>query len=194
MAAMNELGDICESCGSHLDLILLSFRDHHKFYCSECFNGFSGNMYGIDFRYPVFDPVTLEDLDGVSHEFHFRTLLLPTHVSIEALEMKNGHSEGYEFQVRGFPEEDIYELFGQLYGRIRNAMSMRHVESHENGMRITSQGILRGRIVWDEETNGKLPRFVIDGKIITWEELGQMLAEWKGQNFKVEIHDRSRIR
>lgn len=130
--AVRELDEYCELCGDQVpdsELTLLSFRNHHKCCCSKCFNETVGKMYGIDFQHPAFEPLTVADRDGVPHEFHFRTLLLPTHVSLEATEIIGGRREGHEFQVTGPLEEDILTLFGKLFERIRRALSTKPPEA-----------------------------------------------------------------
>jgi hypothetical protein len=36
-----------------------------------------------------------------------------------------------------------------------------------------------------------MPVLVIDGRDVSWEELGQMLMTFEGWQFRMEIHDRS---
>jgi hypothetical protein len=194
---MREIDDCCELCCNQVpdyDLTLLSLRDHHKFYCSRCFNLLIANMYGLQFEHPSFDPVILCDLDGIPHTFSFRTLLYPTHISVEALEMTDGKRRGYEFQVVGSIEDGIQELFCQLSEQINEALSIKHIEDHPDGLRIVGRGIVRGRIALDKKTDGRLPMLVIDGRDVSWEQFGQMIMWFKGCNFKMEIHDRSETR
>jgi len=147
-------------------------------------------MYELDLEHPEFQPITMNDVDGVQHEFHFRTRIIPSGISIEALEIIKGVPEGYQFQVLGSFEADHLEIFGQLFERIRRAMSQKHIEKGEYGPQITDENVVRGRITWDDETDGRIPRLVIDGKPVSWEELGQMLMAYEGWNFKLEIFDR----
>lgn len=194
---MNKPDGRCESCGIEVpdyDLVLLSLRNRHQFHCSRCFNGIMAGAYGCEFEHPVFNPVSLTDLDGVSHDFHFRTLLFPTHVSIEALEMTGDGPGGYEFEVAGPHDEDICGLFDRLLEKMNKALSTRHLETDGAARWITSQGIVRGRIAWDERTDGRMPRLVIDGKSLRWKDFGRMVTAFKGSNFKFEIFGRSETR
>jgi hypothetical protein len=58
-------------------------------------------MYELDFEHPNFQPIILKDVDGIPHEFRFRTRIIGTGILIDALEIKDGEPEGYKFQVIG---------------------------------------------------------------------------------------------
>jgi len=50
---------------------------------------------------------------------------------------------------------------------------------------------VRGRIEWDESQPGHLPLVVVDGKEVSWDDLGQMLMSMEGWHFRLEIADPS---
>ena len=50
---------------------------------------------------------------------------------------------------------------------------------------------VRGRIDWDESAVERVPLLVIDGREISWNDFGRMLAAFEGWQFKLEIIDRS---
>jgi hypothetical protein len=50
---------------------------------------------------------------------------------------------------------------------------------------------VRGRIGWDETQVGRLPLVVIDGKKVSWEDLGQVLMSMEGWQFRLDIADPS---
>ena len=39
--------------------------------------------------------------------------------------------------------------------------------------------------------DGRLPLLVIDGKEISWEQLGRMMMSFEGSQFRLQIKDRS---
>lgn len=194
---MTRSGEKCRVCGDVVpgyDGVFVSSGGQQKFHCNRCYNRLIGEECEIRFDHPDFQPVTLMDVDGVTHEFHFTTRILPTGVSIEALEIKGGNPEGYEFRVIGAHETDILAVFGELYERVRNALSQKHIEMGEHGLRITDGDTVRGRITCDDETSGHIPLLIIDGKPVSWEQLGRMLMTYEGFNFKLEIFDPSQSR
>jgi hypothetical protein len=192
---MTSAGEKCQRCGAVVpgfDGVYLSAGGQQQgFHCSRCYNALLSERFEVDFEHPDFQPITLLDVDGVSHEFRFTTRVLPNGVSIEALEVKDGHPDGYEFRVMGPLEADILELYAKLYERIRKGLSRKHLEVGELGPEISEGDVVRGRIAWDDETGGRIPLLVIDGKSISWEQMGRMLMAYEGFDFKLEIFEQS---
>jgi hypothetical protein len=50
---------------------------------------------------------------------------------------------------------------------------------------------VQGRIEWDEPQDGRLPHVVVDGREITWDELGEMLMAIEVSPFRLQISDPS---
>jgi hypothetical protein len=104
----------------------------------------------------------------------------------------DGAPGGYRFQVLGDAEEDLFELMGKMVPRIRRLLSRQHLKSepHMPGLHIADL-LVRGRITWDDNEDGRLSMLVIDGKEISWERFGRMVMGFEGWQFKFEIRDRS---
>jgi hypothetical protein len=187
----------CESCGSHVarhesGVSLGSIEDGYRFLCMPCYNTEMAEYAGVEFEHPQFQPVVVQDTVGRDHEFHFTTRLLGDRIAIDAHEVRDGEREGYEFeQVELDPEGEPMEVLGRLLEKINRALSRRHIEAGELGLRIADPGVVRGRIGWDDETNGEQPMLVIDGEEYTWEDLGRMCMSYEGWQFKLEIRDPS---
>ena len=141
---------------------------------------------GIEFHHPDFDPMELVDANRTKHRFRFATRLLDDKLSIEAYE---DSFEGYEFQVLGNALDDPMELFQELVGKMRRTLAQRHLVYEEGRRHIGREGVVRGRINWDQETDGELPLLVIDGRPVTWHEFGRMLMTYEGWLFRLEIVD-----
>ena len=144
---------------------------------------------GLDYEHVAFDPLILQDLDGVPHTFQFRPHIFGDQLSLEALEI--GPDEGYEFSVIADAEQDLFVTFQILFERIRRELGRRHIEPEGDGYRITEGDVVRGQITDDRNSFERMPLLIIDGKPITWEELGRMVAPYAGFRFKLEIFDRS---
>ncbi len=129
-------------------------------------------------------------MNGEDHTFHFRTFFLGDRVTITALEIKDGEPEGYEFSEHGHAEVDLFELFAKLVEGMKLELGRKHIEPGELlPYQITDQDTVRGRITWDDETDGETPCLVIDGKALTWHEFGRMLMSYEGFHFKCEIFE-----
>ena len=92
---------------------------------------------GVDFDNSPLQPVTVTDTGGVEHTFEFRSMLVATGHALHAREALPAGREGYEFSVLGDFEANVWDLFKELYDRIRRALAVRHVECGELGWQIT---------------------------------------------------------
>ena len=167
-----------------------SIEQGYRQLCSQCFNQEVAKQCGLDFEHAKFTPVGLSDCDGEVHEFHFRPYLFGQGVALDAFELRDGHPAGYWFQIIGDPEDDLLVLLGRLVKRIRRALSTKHLMESSLGLQIANQ-ILRGRIEWDDAHDGRLPMLIIDGREITWEDVGRMLMSFEGFHFQLNIRDKS---
>ena len=50
---------------------------------------------------------------------------------------------------------------------------------------------VQGRFEWDDETDGQLPLFVIDGKAVRLDDFSRILMTYEAWQFKLEIYDPS---
>jgi len=186
----------CHTCGRaiagfesvHYGSMETGYRD----LCNRCFNEEVAAAGGLDFSHVQFEPLDIADVTGISHRFHFEVRLLGDKVSLQAFELVKGNPGGHEFQVLGDAEADLFELMGQMVPRIRRALAQQHLktDTHVPGWHI-ADFLVRGRITWDDNEDGRLPLLVIDGKEIPWEDFGRMLMSFEGWQFKLEIKDPS---
>ena len=108
-----------------------------------------------------------------------------------AFELQDGVPAGYQFQIIGDPQDDLFAMLGRMIEKIRRTLSVKHLVDHPvHGLQIVDQ-IVRGSIECDLETDDRMPLMVIDGREVTWEEFGRILMTFEGWQFKLEIFDRS---
>jgi hypothetical protein len=169
-----------------------SMEGGYRDLCNRCFSEEVAAAGDVDFSHVQFEPLELADAAGTVHRFHFEVRLLGDRVSLEAFELVNGDPSGYQFQVLGDAEDDLFELMGQMVPRIRRLLAQQHLktEPHMPGLHIADL-LVRGRITCDDEEDGRVPMLVIDGKEISWERFGRMLMGFEGWHFRLEIKDRS---
>jgi hypothetical protein len=144
---------------------------------------------GLDYEHVSFDPLTLQDLDGVPHTFEFRPHIFGDQLNLQAFEV--GPEQGYEFSVIADAEQDLFVTFQTLFERMRRELGRRHIEPEGSGYQITEGNVVRGQITDDRDSLEQMPLLIVDGKPVTWEELGRMVAPYAGFRFKLEIFDRS---
>lgn len=106
--------------------------------CYRCFNDEMADRLGIDFDNTPIAPITVADVDGVRHRFEIRSMLVGTGHAMYAREVKNRDPEGgYRFEILGDLEADAQDLFKLLRERIRQELSVRHVQQTEHGWQLT---------------------------------------------------------
>lgn len=161
--------------------------------CNRCFNLEGAATGGIAFSRVTFEPLDLLDAAGQFHRFHFEVRLLGDRVSLDAFELVSGFPDGYQFQVIGDAQADIFELMGRMVPRIRRLITQQHLEINQStrGLRIADL-LVRGRVTSSVAHEDQLPVLVIDGREITWEDFGRMLMCYEGFQFKLDIRDRSK--
>jgi hypothetical protein len=128
---------------------------------------------------------------GIEHEFLFRSRLFGPGMAIDAFELRDGIPAGYEFRVIGDPNDDPLELLGKLVGKMRRALALTHLEDTDHGPQVNGRLVLRGTVDSDPGKSHRVPMVVIDGREISWNRLGRMVAALEGWQFKLEFRDRS---
>ena len=113
----------CSACGTKVasyDGVSLSAKEGARFLCSRCYNETVAEYLGLDYEHVAFEPVTLQDLDGIPHTFQFRPHIFGDRLSLMALEV--GPEQGYEFSVVANTEQDLFVTFRRLFERIPNLL------------------------------------------------------------------------
>jgi hypothetical protein len=90
--------------------------------CGRCFNQEVAKAEGLNFEHVAFEPVDMRDAVGGLRQFHFRVHHLCDQVSLEAFELKEGAPGGYQFQILGEADADLFGLMGQLIERTRRTL------------------------------------------------------------------------
>jgi len=195
MVPIHSQGVICEGCGETIpgyDIVHYGSIDHgYRKLCSQCYNAAVAERSGVeDFENIRLEPIVMTDCKGKEHLFHFQTRLLGDIVALEAFEVREGNPGGYQFELIGDPEDDLFALLGRLVQKVRKALSIKHIEDGDHGLQIIDQTV-RGRIESSCSDYDSEPVIVIDGREISWGEFGRMLMGFEGWQIKLEIVDRS---
>jgi hypothetical protein len=157
--------------------------------CFSCFNAEMAQQLNVDFDDTRLAPVVLADRDGVPRTFEIRSRLVPTGHAMQAVEVPLRKRGGYRFEILGDFEADAWELFQRLYEKMRREMAIRHIVHAEHGWQLTDEDTLVGRIEWDDETDGQMALLVVDGKVLTWHEVGRMLMTFEGFTLDARVED-----
>ncbi|MCF8010941.1 MAG: hypothetical protein K9L17_10325 [Clostridiales bacterium] len=187
------MSGICEHCGKKGARVHLSFDSGESIHlCNDCHNDMVAKELGIknykDFNRNYF----AKDVRGKVHNFNIRKLFTPGGILWQAVEIKDDEERGYEFKVHASFEDDPNKCLRKLYQKINKGLSKKYITTDElNGQLFYQlfQEEAVGRIEWDEEHDGRLPKLVIDGETYSWEQLGEMLMSYEGFNFKLQTFE-----
>jgi len=157
--------------------------------CYRCFNEETAKRLDVDFDNTPLQPIVVADADEVPRTFEIRSMLVPTGHAMIAEETPRSERGGYRFEVLGDLEADAWELFQRLLETMRREMAVRHIEPGEHGWRLTHDRRLVGRIEWDPQTDGTEPLLVVDGKALTWSQVGRMLMTFEGFTLDARVRD-----
>ena len=161
----------------------------YELLCTMCFNRRIAESTGVTgFENVRLEPIRLIDCAGDPHQFHFQIRLLGDRVALEAFELEEEIPAGYRFQLIGATEDDVLILLGRLVEKMRRALSVRHIDFQAHQIIDCS---VHGRIEWDESKHGRVPLVVVDGKSVSWDELGRMLMSMEGWQIRLEVLDPS---
>jgi len=189
----------CDRCGTLVpqhDLTHFTTEAGVSELCTLCFNSDVAQRSGIEeFDNHPLEPISITAADGVIHQFHLRARLLGAFVALEAYELKDHEPSGYQFQLLGEPDEDRFVQLGRLVERIRRTLATQYLEDGRAGLQIKDMEV-KGTIEADMSDEADLwgprtPMLVIDGRDVSWEEVGRMMMTFEGFQFKLEIVDKS---
>jgi hypothetical protein len=158
--------------------------------CYRCFNEELADRLGIAFDNTPIAPIVVADAEGVRHRFEIRSMLVGTGHAMYAREVRSRDAAGgYRFEILGDLEANAQDLFKLLRERIRQGLSVRHVQETEHGWQLTPAHRLRGVIEWDPETDGALPLLIVDGRTFTWDQVGRLLMTFEGFTLNAIVED-----
>lgn len=186
---------ICEACGGATpgyDVVHYgSIESGYRLLCTGCFNMEVAARAGLPhFQNVRLEPVAVSDCDGITHLFHFRVRLQGNLLSLEAFELHDGVPSGYQLQLIGDPDEELFAMVGRMVEKIRRALAVKHIATGRYGQEILDQCV-KGRIEPDDLSDGIEPVIIIDGRPVPWAELGRMLMGFEGWQIKLELFDPS---
>jgi hypothetical protein len=76
-----------------------------------------------------------------------------------------------------------------LYQKIRREMAARHIDHTEHAWQLIDGDRLAGWIEWDEDADGVTPLLVVDGKALTWQEVGRMFMSREEFTLHADVTD-----
>lgn len=131
--------------------------------------------------FPMSDEFT--DFSGRKRRFKIDFDEFPLGYKVSAREVTEG--EGYEFSA--FSSNSPYLALGELRGKMYRELATRYLDNN-GGECMPTHDTLRGRITY-EARGETAPAVVIDGRKITWEHFGRMVALHEGWHFTLRFEE-----
>jgi len=140
-------------------------------------------------------PIVLTDVDGCPVELRFRLRRAATGIEMELEDANLEPRQGIHLAVLGSHDGDVAELETRLVQMAEAELGQGYLvpNHHREGWILAEEhDELRGRLVWHEGNDVGTPYdVVIDGKTLSWEELGRALEPYEGWRFVLRLEDPS---
>lgn len=133
-----------------------------------------------------------KDVSGKLHVFEIEKQIFPMGIKWVAHEIKSGKVEGYQFALYAELDDNPVDSLQKLYRKINKGLSKKYIKRSRRGGYISyslPEHKFVGRIEWDEDYHGEIPKLVIDGKTYTWHDIGRMLMTYEGWIVKLKINE-----
>ncbi|HEY5251394.1 MAG TPA: hypothetical protein VIJ09_07025 [Acidimicrobiales bacterium] len=183
------LSDVCRDCGTPDPRASID-GDH---LCDRCADRRIAHHTGYPELPDPPSPMVLSAVDGRRITLRFRLRRAPTGVEMELEDASLEPRQGFHLAVLGSHDADIAELEAHLRRMAKEELGTRYLapNKHRAGWILAEEhDELRGRLVWHDGSEVGTPYdVVIDGKTLSWEELGQALEAYEGWRFVLRLDD-----
>ena len=179
----------CSVCGAPQARVCLGGRP----LCDTCADAQVAEATGWP-RLPVPPaPLNVTDPDGRPHTLRYRFWRAPTGIVVEAAEEPDaGGEEGYRFEVLGAHDADLAAVVTEVTTQATTEIGRRYLETHpwRDGW-LAAGTEIAGRLVHNGREEAGWPYdVVVDGRTLTWDQLGAALEPYEGFRFRLVISDR----
>jgi hypothetical protein len=162
--------------------------------CGDCYNERISEEYDIEDFKDFIHEVTYTDCDGELHHFLISKMIFPgAGVEWHATELLDNDIVGYSFEVIQKFDDDPRRAVAAIHEKVKRGLAHKFIKkkvNHGKAFLCLCNNTAEGRVESDNKRN--IPRFVIDGKEYTYEQLGEILLTYEGWNFKLEIKEPSK--
>jgi hypothetical protein len=117
----------------------------------------------------------------------------PTGIVVDVEEQGVPVGHGYTFSILGPHDADVGHLLAQLRDHAEGEVARRYLEPNpaRTGWLVSGEAVA-GRLVWNEgRQDGDPYDVVVDGRTLSWDDLGRALEPFEGWRFRLVIEDPS---
>lgn len=181
--------DACHGCGSERARVYLGEVP----LCDRCADKRISQLTGFPELPDPPPPIALRDGHGRTRRLAFRVWRAPTGIEVAVEEIGVPPGEGYERAVLGAHDAEVAALVARLREIATDEVARRYLEPnpHRDGWLVVDDEV-EGSLIWSDNGSevGTPYSVVIDGRVLSWEELGRALEPYEGWRFRLEITDR----
>ncbi len=180
-------GVVCQDCGDPA----ASTRLGDVVVCDRCCDVRIAEYTGLPRLPDPPPPFLVRGPDGRDHRLRFKIWRAPTGVEVQLDEMGLPVGEGYRFAVLGDHDADIEDLVARVRSLAEYEVGRLYLEParHREGWVLRDDEVA-GQLVWNDQAgDGRPYSVVIDGRTLSWQELGTALESYEGWRFRLVIED-----
>jgi hypothetical protein len=157
-------------------------------FCDRCADRHVSALTGFPMLPDPPEPLMFAGADGRRHRLRFRLWRAPTGVSVELEEVGVRGDGGYRFAVLGDHDADVEMLIAAVQLQAEEELAAVYLEpaAHRDGWVVAGDEVA-GRFVFNPDPGPH--RIVVDGRVLSWEELGVALESFEGWRFRLIIED-----
>ena len=163
--------------------------------CDRCFDRRISAHTGLPRLPDPPPPIVLAGPDGRQHHLRYRVWRAGVGIEVQLDETGVPVGEGYQFAVLGDNDADVDLLVAEVLSTAETEIGRQYLERTTDRHRWTvgDDGQVAGRLVGSGGGGtGEPYNVVVDGRMMTWEELAMALESFEGWGFRPVIEDRVR--
>jgi hypothetical protein len=134
-------------------------------------------------------PITVAGADGRRHVLRCCLWRAPTGIAEQLKEDGLPPGEGFEFEMSGDHDGDAAELVAGVRAEAEKEIRRSHLTRGPGGVgwKLAGQEVA-GRLVYNPGGGAHLV-VVVDGRPLSWEQLGEALKSFEGWRFRLTMED-----
>lgn len=163
-------------------------------FCDRCGDHHVAGLTGFAVLPDPPAPLTITGPDGRRHRLVFRLRRGLTGICVELNEtsVRGGEAaddEGYQFSILGPHNGPVEELIARVVAIARREIATPYLEpaKHRDGWTVGDGDVVAGRFTFNP--HGGPYHVVVDGRALSWEQLGEAMEPYEGWRFRLVIED-----
>lgn len=172
---------VCSACPASPACVTVDGRP----LCDRCADREIAQATGWPQLPPPHPPEVIVGADGERHVFRYRIFRWPGRVVAIADEVGRAQG-GHRLEVGADHFEDPGPLLERIRAAARSAAGRVQLTRDEQGQLLLEGSEVTGRLEGSDDPY-ELPRVVIDGRPLSWEEFGELLSPTTGWSFRLTL-------